>query len=71
MAEKEYEVTVTVDFDMSREEFEDGKMGWDAVAARGSVGKFPLDRVALRLIFGSNALETMEGEYAAEYEGEG
>jgi len=71
MAEKDYEVTVTVDFDMSREEGEDGKMGWEAVAARGSVGKCMLTRVDLVLIFGSKALETMEGEYAAEYEGEG
>jgi len=75
MAEKDYEVTVevtvTVDFDMTREEGQDGKMGWVAEAARGSVGKFTLDRVALRLIFGGKALETMEGEYAAEYEGEG
>jgi hypothetical protein len=66
MAEKDYEVTVTVDFDVSH----DGE-GWVAEAARGSVGKCMLSRVDLVLIFGSNALETLEGEYAAEYEGEG
>jgi hypothetical protein len=71
MAEKDYEVTVTVDFDMSREEGEDGEMGWEAVATGGCIGKMKLDRVKIATIFGSAALETMEGEYAAEYEGEG